>query len=288
MLSTLELTKEKILNHFHGKGRMCALKITNKCTHRCDTCIESSSPDEPDTLMSDEIILEVFKHLKGNKYAVSIQGGEAMLYPDKCLLIAEQCRKTDTKLVLTSNCFWGNDDNMIKFFNEELRPDFLLASIDYWHQKQIPIEYIDNIVRKMDPKIMIVSSPITSKSHPSEEIKTEQQWYRAELPLVPLGRAENMKNEVFYRFYDEDLYCGFVGIAVAVDGSVHASCRNECYSCKLGKLPGSDLTPLLNLPRPKIHLKGYSYGFAEACYLKNINILDEKWKDPNYIENIEL
>lgn len=288
MLSTEKLVYEKILSNYHMKTRMCVFKITKRCNCACDCCIENSGPDADPLLMSDEIILEIFKQIRKEKFLINLQGGEPMLYPDKCTFIGDLAHKSGRQLTLVTNGFWGDDPELIEFVNKRLKPDFLLLSIDYWHQQKIPVEYINNIARTLREETLLVSSPVTSNKHGLYSTKTELKWTRCDLGLIPLGRAEKLKDEVIYKDYDEELTCVNTGFAFEPDGKIVPSCKNECWGCDLGKIPGTDLSRMFHLNKPKIHLKGRSYGFAEICRSHKIHILDDKWKDPTYKEYIEL
>lgn len=284
MLSTEEITHE-FFNNFFLTGRVCVLKITNKCNVNCDICIESSSPNEFD-LMSNDMILEIFKQISNKNLVVAPQGGEALLYPDKCLFIAEQCKKHNLLLGITTNGFWGNDPEFINFVNKKLKPNWLIISIDYWHQKQIPIESIENIVKKINKDIKLFFTTIFNRNHPPNEIKVDPQWFRLNLPMIPLGRALALKEETISEFHNDILSCGYVGFSIESDGLIRSSCPNEHFGCKLGKFPETKLDTLINLRRPLVHFIGNTYGFPEICRKQNIHILDEKWRNPNYIEEI--
>jgi organic radical activating enzyme len=132
--------------------------ITNAdCNINCRHCFcPSAFPGQPEGFISKEIIDKGFDLIKNYKMVVSILGGEVMLYPENCKYIADKAHEYGHDFRLITNGFFGDDDKLVNFVLDEIKPEILTISVDEFHQEFIPIETIKALIDKCYGKTEIV------------------------------------------------------------------------------------------------------------------------------------
>lgn len=132
--------------------------ITNTdCNINCKHCfIPAAFPDRPKGFISRDIVDKTFEMIGDRKVVISILGGEVMLYPEECKYIADKAHEKGLTFRLITNGYFGNDQKMIDYLVNEIKPEIITISVDEYHQEFIPIETIKNLINNIYGKIEII------------------------------------------------------------------------------------------------------------------------------------
>jgi hypothetical protein len=300
MLASLSDTLSFMERLFRNEEIM--VKFTPRCTNNCRMC---TCVDEEVDLLSLNLIEKGFNDLKNSDVTLlTLQGGEVMLYPEYCKEVFDLWRKIrkDEKVFtgMFSNGCWGNDQNLIDYFINEVHPNFLLLSVDKWHQEHNPIENIDNILFKLkdnkDILVMIIS--VFSKETPKCEKISQlgvnpifDDIYIFFNPLTDtvITETETCPNRKYLN--DEPIFCGCDAMSLDWDGAIRSDCSyadsnlNELSAqsgCLFGFIDKVNLLDAYkNWRRPCIKYTGEVGHFSEICRNLKINCFDKKWKKFN-------
>jgi organic radical activating enzyme len=132
--------------------------ITNaNCNINCRHCFcPAAFPGQKPGFISKEIIDKTFDIIDNRKILISILGGEVMLYPEECKYIADKAHERGLTFRLITNGYFGNDDKMIDYFLNEIKPEITTISFDEYHQEFIPEKTIKNLINKIYGKTEII------------------------------------------------------------------------------------------------------------------------------------
>jgi MoaA/NifB/PqqE/SkfB family radical SAM enzyme len=287
-----------VLSSFYEKGlklEFLVIKFTFRCNNNCSICVENSSDDKRD-LLSLDLIEKSFKETSDLDLNCVLQGGEVMLYPEYCKEIYDMWRKINKykKTFLMTNGFWGKDQKLINFVKEELKPDLLIVTTDKWHQVNIPVSIINNIIKQFqdDKYIKLMIMQIFSNNYPlfsdnyfklGIEYNGKEKLNIYGCPLNFFGRGINAEKDGDFPFikdyYNEKITCSNFGISIHPDGKIYSHCTSESNGCYFGNINNTDLNLLFKkLRRPSILYTGKTYSFSDICKKLKINPLDEKWE----------
>jgi hypothetical protein len=270
------------------------LKFTLRCDRNCSICIENSLNDKTELLGLD-LIEKAFLDIQDLDINFSLQGGEVMLYPEYCNKIYDLWRKINKfniRTILVTNGFWGEDDNLINFVKNKLKPTILFVTTDKWHQEKIPVSSINKIIKEFEfvPEIYLAIIQICSKNFPyvgKDYSKLNLDYDKKDLEIINTdlcfrGRAEQFKSiddiPEIKIYNNEEVVCNNMGLSITPDGVIRSNCSLETHGCKFGHISDTNLKDVyLNLNRPRMLYSGRMDYFGDIC--ENINPLDEKWKN---------
>jgi hypothetical protein len=281
----------KVMKYFERgmQNHVLLVKFTFECNNGCEICIENSTPDQKEILPIEKL-QKVFDQVKDLELNCSMQGGEVMLYPEYCAEVTNRWRKTNKfgHTLCVTNGFWGDNPDTIKYMKEVIKPDVLFISVSKWHQKNVPISRINNIIRELDnSSIMVVILPLYSDKYPSLTqreygLDSDKELLLLPQPLTTMGRAGNLSTgdqSPRMRTYDnEEIKCDNFGLSIHPDGTIGANCPAERNGCIFGHIDDTNVAELYDrLRRPKIQYTGTTYNFSAICRGLGINPLDPKW-----------
>lgn len=189
-----------------------ALILTEQCNAECDICALSCSPRTKGIMELEQAYnyMEQASKISDFKY-VGISGGEPFLYYDELIKLIKKAKSLNFKIAVTTNGFWGKTKENSKKIMESLfnaglsRMDL---SVDEFHSKYIPYEYIRNILEASDGSNLEIelSSVVTQKSHRLKDIKDVLNEHLSsftiiERPCSPVGRAAEKisKQDLIYK-----------------------------------------------------------------------------------------
>ena len=124
-------------------------EVTFKCTVQCDFCSLDCSPDKTDYLDSTFMIgiIQQVMHHKKPRY-VSFTGGEPFLFLEEIETVLSFLKAMKIFTTIVTSGFWAKDYKMtfeLLSHMKEKGLTGLCVSVDDFHQKLIPLEYIRNI-----------------------------------------------------------------------------------------------------------------------------------------------
>lgn len=266
MLITEDIIKYYFIKHDNYRKEL-HIVITDKCNIMCEHCNMDSSPDK-DTLIPDEYIDKIFESID-DSWAISIFGGEPMLYPEKILRVAENCRKKNITFRLVTNGFWGNDEKLTDFIKNKIKPNILAMSISEFHK--IDTSNYEKIFEnfKDDQNIYLMYNTVYDREG-DFLIELYNKGLRGMHDmLTETGRSKEESAD--YSFVK---ICGARGLDVRPNGDIHALCENH-FGCTLGHIEKDNLTEL----RAK-YLKIPWWTTVEPLYAAckgNALLDDERW-----------
>lgn len=265
------LITENIIKYYFIKydnvRREVHIVITDKCNIMCEHCNMGSGPDK-DTLISDEYIDKVFETIDEN-WAVSIFGGEPMLYPEKALRIADNCRKKNIIFQMFTNGFWGNDEKLTDFVKNKIRPNILTMSISEFHKIDVSnYEKIFENFKDVEDIYLMYNTINNREGNFLESLYNKGLRGMHDL-LTETGRSK--EEEPDFNFVK---ICCARGLDVRPNGEIHALCENHS-GCILGHIEKDSLTDL----RAK-YLKVPWWTTVESLFTAckgNALLDDERW-----------
>jgi MoaA/NifB/PqqE/SkfB family radical SAM enzyme len=226
--------------------------ITNPdCNINCRHCFcPSAFPklrNKPNNFISKEIIDKTFDIIGGRRVVVSILGGEVMLYPEVCKYIADKAHERGLTFRLITNGFFGNDEKLLKYVLEEIKPEITTISVDEYHQEFIPINIIKNLISTLYgySEILIESCM---------DVKNENFNYDGDSRKIEIAKQLNLEQKKIFYLVDaikkdgnaiiNDLgyeklqctpgHCSNCGIVVGFTGKISLKCEfnsrpiNDC------------------------------------------------------------
>jgi hypothetical protein len=296
----------KILK-IEGHEQHClVVKVTNECHLKCEHCYEESDEAVVDGGIDLALVERATKGLVN--WLMCLQGGEPMRYPEKCRDIVEIGRKNNMMTMLVTSGFWLNTPSLVDYVIETIRPTYLTFSVNEWTAKHVPIAHINAIAGRLkdNPNITMFASSVYGNSPDmtvedndfvrmakgQKEIEAEltHRFFRTPVPLIDRGRGGALSNRVPRFKIDGEVKCNCGGITLDVDGSLYANCPNVKFGCRFGRLDDhKNLNALADsINKPKWKVNAVTFGAAEICRKAKSHCLDQKWKNPAYIETVIL
>lgn len=248
-----EVHSEKLIKACHIRS-LCGenpvfssigIALTRKCNAACRMCCFECGMDREETLTEQEIydIIDQAKEIEGIS-RIGFSGGEAMLYPDLLFGALARAKESGMTTSLTSNGFWGTDNNRCRRVLHAFRSvglSSLTVSVDHYHMEYIPLQAIINIIRNNRdigvPLTLAVGDSLEGMRATEILQKLEADAYTTNLilyPFMPVGRGcEIPDDRVYYMPYDSAWKCHNNNhLAVLYDGSVYPCCSQAVYgSC---------------------------------------------------------
>jgi pyruvate-formate lyase-activating enzyme len=256
--------------------------ITKRCNSNCQHCYIGGN--QSGTISKDiiDIALEKCKQLKSDNW-IELFGGEPMLEPDLCIYAAQKAHSMGLKVSMYTNGYWGNSEKLIKIVSEEIKPDFILISVDDYHT--IPYEHIIKILKYFDnnntPKVGISSI----KNHNSK-------LYEIILPIFPKLNIYSLQlhgvgKSLEYEKNGND-FCRMEGWLICPDGDVRMACEIGYNACKAGNIKTLDINNAFNEIKDKFLIFKNSSHLYDYCNKNNINIFDDNSLNKSDIEIVSL
>ena len=214
--------------------------LTNAdCNINCAHCFcPAAFPGRPNKFISEEIVNKTFEIIGDTKVVVSILGGEVMLYPEGCKMIADKAHEKGHSFRLITNGYFGNDQKMINYLINEIKPEMVTISVDKYHQEFIDIEIIKNLIKELYGKTEIIIEHCI-------DIQEEGFNFDRTTPMLELERTLGLeKKKIFYLIdkikkdgnaRDNNLgyeklkcqngHCSSCGIVVTFEGRISIKCE---------------------------------------------------------------
>lgn len=222
--------------------KLC-LVITDRCSAACDFCGFSCSP-EGHQVMDAGFMARMIREAKdmGMKL-VSFSGGEPFLYPELLKEGARLSREAGMKVSIATNGFWGAwEDDKIRQVLEDIKPDSVGLSTDFFHRKFVPEDAFARAVfacSSMTIRTTVYVSDLRGEYSAGKFIKSMTRGrYGVEFGLYPayrVGRALDLPKEMFIlEDRRENIGCLYDhNLSVIYNGDVYPCCRYQVYGSAL-------------------------------------------------------
>ncbi len=243
--------------------------ITKKCNSNCPHCFMEGSQDGVITKDIIDIALEKCKKLKDDNW-IELFGGEPMLEPELCAYTSQKAHELGLKVSLYTNGYWGNSQKLMEYVCNEIKPDFILMSIDDFHT--IPDSSIMSILEFFNngntPKIGISAV----KDHCS---KLETKFLPAFPDLnVYYIRLHEVGKSVKYENNEKD-YCRIEGWIICPDGDVRMACEKGYKACRAGNIKTLDIVKAYDTIKDMFLAFMSGTHLYDFCNKNTINIFDK-------------
>ncbi|NEO33064.1 MAG: radical SAM protein [Symploca sp. SIO3C6] len=213
------------------------LTLTRRCPLSCAHCSTNS------TLESEEISAEkLIKFVKtftstDKPEIVLLTGGEALLRPDLVIQLADIAHSVGSKVYLLSGMFFASGNKFIprKIYDAILSVDHFVASLDVFHEAQVPKMSIFKVFEKLCSQDRDVSFQLTSFGKDDPYLKSTvaeiREYFQDQVPILvanisSIGRAKEWlpksTTETKLKFGDPNPCFISTWPVVAFDGSVVA------------------------------------------------------------------
>ena len=256
--------------------RQFGLLITDRCTAECSFCglaCEKQHGDVIDESFAKEVIRQAWECGVRDRFAIT--GGEALLYPDLCGHLLDYAKELGfTRRTIATNAFWGAwDDSRIDEVLDKLGAcTWVSISYDAFHAEYIPQESVWKAIRFMErhkiPGGISIADVEGEKGAGPFVASLDDDILNKKLdiyPLLAVGRAENMPDDLFIREQPLEQATCFNSDGFAVDprGRVYPCCSpavfrtgfslGDLHEQPLSKIltssPGLQLMHLMEAPR---------------------------------------
>ncbi len=210
------------------------LTLTRRCPLTCAHCSTNS------TLESEEILAAtLIKFVKtftstDRPDIVLLTGGEALLRPDLVMQLANIAHSVGSKVYLISGMFFarGNVSIPRKIHKAILSVDHLVASLDVFHEAQVPKASIFKVFETLRSQQKDVSFQLTGSSKDDPYLKRTiaeiREYFQDQVPILvsklsSIGRAEEWLPKSTREAFGNPEPCLFATWpVVAFDGNVVA------------------------------------------------------------------
>jgi organic radical activating enzyme len=214
--------------------------ITNaNCNINCRHCFcPAAFPGQKPGFISKEIVDKTFDIIGDRKILISILGGEVMLYPDGCKYIADKAHERGLTFRIITNGFFGNDDKMVDFLINQIKPEITTISFDEYHQEFIPEETIKNLINKIYGKTEVIiesciniqnsdfkfnAEPVKIEIAKKLDLENKKIFYMID-PIKKDGNART--NDLGYeKLVCEVGHCSACGFVVSFTGAIAIKCE---------------------------------------------------------------
>jgi radical SAM protein with 4Fe4S-binding SPASM domain len=201
---------------------------------------------------------------------VSFTGGEPFLYPDLLGNSIGYASSLGLRIEVVTNSYWANsfEDAMQSLIPlKENGLDVLNLSVDDYHQEQIPLENIRNSFRAAEKTGLKTVFMITLKKDSKITAESLKKIFEGktllkigeskagdpdgliiESPFIPIGRGENIKEEVYNEGKSSTLCREMLtDIGIKPDGAVMPCCGplGVLEEASLGNLREESLSSIL-------------------------------------------
>ena len=216
------------------------MRPTQICPLKCDHCSANSGPDTGQTASVDELRCWVKSVCKTKKVEwIAIEGGEPFAVPKQLhtlLQVVNEC--CISSAVLTSG-FWAQSLRRAERVLANLPSiSLLMLSVDEFHQRQIPIQFIGNAIEaglkyanKVIIQICIQPDDESFLSYIKKElgVRLYSQIGIITVPLQPSGRAltTGVMPEPEITTQILDYPCLFLGTPVVREDGVFVACCQQ-------------------------------------------------------------
>ena len=253
------------------------------CNIQCEHCLitEKIRTDFPGRIPDDIAERLIMEAGKNNLAVYPVSGDPWCWYDYLKNFLLPMCEKYNTRRLISTNGKWGEDPTLIKEALE-LPIQNLILTVDYYHQKHIPIQSINNILDafKNHPTKVFIASCFTIQ-HPLSEVSNMLKYRIPIYPLPLIEYNEYFDNNrhipgLFYRkqYNGEIVHCRpqmfFVNDFA---GNLYRECASflRGYPCLVGNIMETSMADLIK-KKDTMRLKYKLYGefdqgapHTEAC-----------------------
>lgn len=256
------------------------LIITWKCTARCGHCGVNCTPERTEHMCLKDALSHVdalsyvaSRSSLGQRFGLSVSGGESFLYLDELETIIEYAHKKSLVVSAVTNGFWAESLEKTIALLSRLQNKGLAQlhiSTDDWHSEYIGLDKVRNVIEACDRLSLNLNIKIVKNGgsrlrkatlfkmlsiEPTSSLE-KGLLVIEEAALMPFGRAANLSNIVNRTDLLEGYPCKAAGATAAVtpEGAFYGCCgigglsdhagKNATY---LGNVREAGLVPLLEL-----------------------------------------
>lgn len=256
--------------------------ITKRCNSNCPHCFMEGNQDGVITKDIIDIALEKCKQLKDDNW-IELFGGEPMLEPELCAYTSQKAHEMGLKVSLYTNGYWGNSQRLMEYVSNEIKPDFILMSIDDFHTT--PNESIMNILKFFDND----ETPKVGISAIKDHCSNLQTIFLPAFPylnvyyvqLHEVGKSKDYEN-------NEKDYCRIEGWIICPDGDVRMACEKGYNACCAGNIKTLDIVEAFSQIKDKFLAFTSGTHLYEFCNKNTINIFDDSTLQRNDIRILSL
>ena len=225
----------------HPLGETIILMITNECPVGCAHCVTHSGGllrgDAERSVLQKAV--EQITEIPETR-TVILQGGDPFASPALLKEAVEAIRARGLNPVITTSAFFATDDDTTRRMLNDLVGQFdeLNISVDVFHQRTVPYEYLRRSVRigqELGLKVAILNCLTREDVEAGREITIDAEKLAAEFnvqiqswPMLRVGRG-NRKNN-FAPDLDPNQSCGLIAKPMVLpSGEVHSCCSGAGY-----------------------------------------------------------
>ena len=189
---------QRLINWDFETGRSESLLFfcNSGCNIKCDICYFNIQKFKMPDNTAEKIISECAKE----NVTIFVNSGEPWYWWNYTRdFLIPLLNKYGGKYGLYTNGLWGRDEKII---NEtiKVKPQNIIISTDYWHQKNVPIEYVNNILEAFkDEPTYIFGASIYNDEHPYDESNKwlKYDYYHIWYPLMINDKVYDKKEEKY-------------------------------------------------------------------------------------------
>ena len=282
MIGTQDHINEIVWRYYMPR-KFFVVILTTKCPVGCRHCMRKCTMNDVKE-MTDTVNEAALRGMTSD-WLVGTSGGEPILHPTLLKKTVERARYNGQRVAMATSGYWVDDPISKKFILDDLAIDYVVISVDAYHNEKIPIEKLNKFARDTAKKQSIVIGNLMITNLPTPEAI----FASLPFPLIECGRAVGLKNDVA-KFVGDFSMCESPGVIVETNGNVFGGCYAHMGSCVLGQLPQNTVRELLaRCYRPRFHvLGGKISSTSEICHKIKNRIDDKKWADPHYYEEVDI
>jgi hypothetical protein len=174
-------------------------------------------------------------------FEVSLSGGEPTLELDLCNQVVGLCKKNNIVTTLITNGWWGNNKEIIRHI-KNMPLNYILVSVDKYHQKFIDISIIKNLIKEFENEqaIIFIQTIINELRNPYQDpciALIRKRLERKDIGIM--GALLNKSANCSIKNGECNLLLGTnvpIGFRFEYDGVLKASCRYGIGGCEVGDI----------------------------------------------------
>lgn len=242
--------------------------LTKKCSMECSFCLLGCGPDI-DLSLDDKVVKSVLDFAKRDARIQTIvyTGGEIFINYAYLVSLLKYSNGAGLNIVCLTNGFWCNDLNKTKERLMELKKYGLkkiVTSVDVWHQQQIPLNNIRNLIKCCDILNIEIQLTVSISHNKLTETYTYLQNLEESItkcnvvfmPVLPFKEGKNISEaNLCFKQMMREFRC-------TIDSTMYIYANAEVYRCCLFPSAGCSELAVCNLNTTKIE-DAYEYALAD-------------------------